>query len=70
MSETHRCGHCGATFSTIEAAAEHADICAGGEDNNGGGSGNPNGAIYECSQCGAIFGTARACNDHRKHCSG
>ena len=64
MAGTHKCGHCGATFGSIEAAAAHADICSG-EFN-----GDPNGAIYECSQCGAIFGTAAACNSHRKSCSG
>lgn len=70
MAGTHKCGHCGATFDSIEAAAAHADICSGGENNSGGGNNNPSGAIYECSKCGAIFGTAASCNSHRQSWAG
>ncbi len=68
MSEKIKCGHCGATFTNVESAQAHADICDAEHGTNPPGSNT--GPIYQCGKCGAVFSNAKACNNHRKSCAG
>jgi predicted nucleic acid-binding Zn-ribbon protein len=68
MGEKIKCGHCGATFSDVESAQAHADVCDAQHGTNPVGS--TTGPIHQCGKCGAVFSNAAAAHDHWKTCPG
>jgi hypothetical protein len=65
----YKCGKCGGTFSSGQAANEHRENCAGNNDpqSNGGSGSNPDDE-HTCGICNQVFSSSSALTGHALRC--